>query len=382
MQSLDVASILKRAAEQGGFIRTRYIEKNIPTSISDITVMMFFGDMRSLFVLSSILLKRYREEMKGSKYFILCTWPGYEFLFPYVDEYWVLRDSGILNRFMEDAGGFVNTSHYFGIYQRNLNHFFEEVLEPNVLLPYYDNGLTQEFFDRFKHVKVTLPSVPSAAILGAKFNKDLAKRHGYKVFLYPAIYVQHWAHGKIQHLKSMKDFWVQFAKKLASEGFVPVAYRSQWTHDLSTELPDQCIYLEEPDMFKVLGAMRAVDCTIDVFTSISRLAIAARSPFIQYDERTRHAGIKEYEIDGLCCAETLPREYIYGFPTIIENGNLPLWDNSLFANIINRLSKFLPDLDRDKWPTPSEGTEIVPYDSVRKKKLQRFGTRFVKVERD
>ena len=78
---IDVNSFVKRAAEKSSFNRVRFQESNMPTNISNITVMPFFGDIRSTFILSSMLLHRYKEEKKGSKYFILCSWPGFESYF-------------------------------------------------------------------------------------------------------------------------------------------------------------------------------------------------------------------------------------------------------------------------------------------------------------
>lgn len=381
-ESFSVSSVLQRAADRGGFSRTKYVEKDFPLDMSDITVMVFFGDLRSTFIMSSILLKRYREEMKGSKYFILITWPGYECLFPYVNEYWTIRDKGILRKFQSESNGFYNTSQYTTLYRRNLNHFFEDVVDFAVIEPYYKNGIVQDFWDRFKHVTVTMPSVPSSAILDIRFNKQLAQRQGYKVFIYPSLYVQSWSQGRLTQEKSSKEFWVALAKKMSQEGFIPVVYKNFFTHDISSELTNECIYFEEDDVFKLLGAIRTVGCVLDVFSSFSRLAIAARTPFVACDERLRYSNLKEYEIDGLCCSEDLPREYIYSFSSLAKDGNLDLWNASIFANIITKLNKFLPDMDREAWPLPSPGTEIVPYDKVRKTKLRKFAPRFIKIERD
>ncbi len=92
MNQLPVPQILKNAADKTGFRRVRYSEKKIPTSISNVTVFLFLGDIRSSFILSSLLLRRFREESKGSRYFILCSWPGHEALYPYVDEYWEISE--------------------------------------------------------------------------------------------------------------------------------------------------------------------------------------------------------------------------------------------------------------------------------------------------
>jgi hypothetical protein len=378
---VEVGPILKRAAEKGGFSRIRYIDKDIPDSISDITVVTCFGDLRSIFIASSILLKRYREEMKGSKYLILVSWPGFECLFPYVSEYWTIREEGLCSKFYSGASGLGNGSKFTTTYQRHLNHFFEDVIDiSSIMENYYTNGITQLFWDRFKHVKVTLPSVPSSAILGDKINKELGKRQGYKIFYYPAIYIQTWRQGCSQLLKSPKEFWSNFAKRLCKEGFVPVICKNVFTYDISNEVGDEAIYFTEHNFYKVLGAMRALDCTLDVFSGISRLAIAARSPFVACDERSRYVSTKEYEIDGLCCPDELPREYLYKFAVKVESGDLGLWESGLYVNIIRKLNCLLPDLDRNKLPPASEGTHVVPYEKVRQQKVRRYGTRFIKIE--
>ena len=141
----DTVSILRRAAEKGSFERTRYIESNIPTTFSDITIMTFFGDMRSTFILSSLLLKRYKEEVKGSKYFILLTWPGYESLFPYVDEYWTFADKTVEPRLRSEAVGFENTSSIDILYKKQINHFFDDHVDSSSLKQFYNNGIQQDF---------------------------------------------------------------------------------------------------------------------------------------------------------------------------------------------------------------------------------------------
>ena len=85
-----VADFLSRASDRNGFIRERFEERKIPTDHSSLIIMPFFGDLRSSCILSSLLLQRYREETKGSKYFIFASWPGFQGLYPYVDEYWAI----------------------------------------------------------------------------------------------------------------------------------------------------------------------------------------------------------------------------------------------------------------------------------------------------
>jgi hypothetical protein len=344
--------------------------------------MPFFGDLRSLFVLSSILLKRFREEDRGSKYFILCSWPGFQGLFPYVDEYWGIADEAQAKKLYAGASQFRNKNSLVGSYYRNLNqYFFEDVVIPqDVFHSYYNEGITDEFWNKYRHVKRTLPLVPSSANI-PNFNRELTNRGGFKVFVYPTQYLTAWRFSDVMQNQIGKDFWVSLVKRLINERFVPVIYKGFLTHDLSMDFTDKCVYLAETDASRILAAMRATGCVLDIFSGISRLALAARCPFVSVDEHNRWAALKEYEIDDLC-SQVLPKQYIFSFPTIIEGNGPDTWDFNILNNIMARLHTFMPDLNRDDWPTTGESTEIVPYETVRKKKAKRIGTKLLKVPRD
>ncbi len=88
----DIAGLISKAAEKTGFCREVFDLNNIPTEPSNIMVLTFYGDIRSLFILSSFLLHRYKDQDKPSKYIILCSWPGFSCLFPYVNEYWSIQN--------------------------------------------------------------------------------------------------------------------------------------------------------------------------------------------------------------------------------------------------------------------------------------------------
>ena len=62
---MDVSTILKRASEKAGAVRSRYKDKDVPTSVEGVTILPFFGDRRSSFILSSLLLRRIKEELKS-----------------------------------------------------------------------------------------------------------------------------------------------------------------------------------------------------------------------------------------------------------------------------------------------------------------------------
>jgi hypothetical protein len=377
---MDIISTLARAADKCGFTRNRWVEKDIPTSLSNICAMLFLGDIRSNFILSSMLLKRYREQIKTSKYFILCTWPGYEGLFPYANEVWTIREEGNLKKLFVSARGFENESDVH--FRRELNYWLEDVTGPEPILSFYNDGITKEFWEKFKHIRRYLISVPSSSILGTNFNHQLTSS-GAKILIHPVEYVRSWKHGTLTYLKTPKEFWVKLAEVLIDAKIIPVVYQNFATHDLSTELLNRCVYTTEKDITKLMGIMRTVGCVLDVFSGISRLAVGARAPFVAVDERSRYNSQKEYEIDDLLMDKMHPRKYIFSFPNVLnENNNEIVWKNNFYDVILSTVSKFLSELDREKWPSPTEREEIVLYDNVRKMRINKMGTHFLKVNKD
>ena len=139
---MEVFELLKIASNKCNLTRDRYEEKRIPASMSDICIMPYFGDIPSMAILSSILLNRYREEMKGSKYFILCSWPHMAGLFPYVDEYWSVSMDAMLEMYPE-CERMLNNSARAVKEERNLNYYFSDVVPVRDLVPFYDNGVTK-----------------------------------------------------------------------------------------------------------------------------------------------------------------------------------------------------------------------------------------------
>ena len=377
----NVSEILKDAADTCKLNRVRYSDDNTPTSMSNVCIFPFFGDIRSTVVLSSLILQRYKEEIKNSKYFILCSCPGYEDIFPYVDEYWTIKGETV-RTLMSRATGFDNKSEAHAINVRNLTRFFssDSMITKEDIAEYYSQGITQKFFDSFKHIKCYKPNLPSSVVLGNDFNRLLNEKHGHKVFIEPSIFAYKWKYAFSDPISISKDFWIELTNKLLEAGFVPVIHQTSYTYDLSPEFVDKCIYLTNEKVINILSAMRASGCVLDIFSNISRLAILARCPFLSCDQRTRYAGLKEYEIDDLCASD-LPKGYIFSFPTIIEGDDKKVWNSSLIDGIIQKLNEFLPNLDRSNWPSTNQYNKVVPYSQVRKKKSKRLGARFIKIPR-
>lgn len=358
----SISDYLNRAADRCGFVRERYTERNLPTTHDNLSIMLFFGDMRSQFILSSLLLHRYKKEEHSSKYFILAGHAGHEGIYPYVDEYWGVRDS------IGEGLGFNNSKAIS--YEQQVNRFFSNVFSINDMKKYYQHGLTTQFFEKYKWVVYNLPSAPSPKV---EFNRMLAKKAGYKVFIHPSKTIKTWLNGNEQITACDISFWNDLVKELLAKEYTPVLWRNDSSYDLSI-FGDKCLYCTERNMTDVLGIMRATGCVLDVFNDSARFATMARTPFITCAERHRYNELKEYELDGLCC-QGLPYRYIFSFPTILES------KETLIKLILNKLDEFLPTLDRDKWPTTVASSITVPYTVVRKKKKSRMGVRFLKVQK-
>lgn len=377
---MDSSLFLKNAADKCGFERVKYNSNSVPTSIDpdNVCVLSFFGDMRSMSIASSMLVKRFREELKSSKYFIFCSWPGYENLFPYVDEYWSMSEKSIVKSMYRHTDGMRNSSDLCVRYERNLNHFFVDCSTYRDLYKFYNNGLQQGFFDTFKNIRRYFPSVSSAAILGTQFIRDTGKSQNFKIFIYPNSMARHWKNGKINYIDVDKNFWVALVEDLLIKGFQPVVYLDKCTHDISGDFLDKCLYINDGDVSHILAAMRHIGLVVDFYSGISRLAIMARCPFVAFDERNRYAASKEFEIDDLLASD-IPREYIFGFPTILGHRDNTSWKTNVFDVLTSKLDNFLPNLNRDDWPSTAEVDEVIPYGKVREIKNKKFGSRFIKV---
>lgn len=378
---IEVPDFLNKAAERCGFLRDAYDESKIPTTVSNITVLPFFGDICTSFVLSSLIFKGYRERVKGSKYFIVCSWPGQQVLYPSANEYWSVKDSSLLSGFFSKANGWMNEDSSTLNYIRQLNQFFDGVIDVANLKQYYHLGLGDNYMDVFGKITRSLPLVPSSGILGTEFNRALTGRAGYKIMICPTISVKSWRNHRITNIRTVKFFWLGLIKRLLKEGYTPVVVQNYLTHDLSADLDERCVVFRGYDLSKMLAAMRVVDCVLDIFNDFSKWAILARSPFVSCTERVKYIKSKDFEIDDLTCLDALPKQYIFSFATILESAE-EVWNVSLFDSIITRLNKFVPDINRDKLPTGSELTEEVSYEKVRVRKIKRMGARFIKVQQD
>jgi hypothetical protein len=376
---LDLKEYLDLACKRNGLIRHSYEDKNIPNEFENICVMPFFGDTRHTFLASSLLMRRYREETKGSKYFVLISWPGHQNLFSCADEFWS-PDPSLAKKLLSGVSRFSNKSDAYSLMLTGVLESFRDVSKPEVFNEYHYNGIQQAFWDRYRHVKVWLPQISSHAVLNKEFSREVAAAPGYKVLLLPTLSVDSWKLGRVVQTPVHRDFWIALVKHLKREGFAPVVVRNYNTYDISQDTAADAVHLADPDVNKLTAAMRLCGCVLDVFNGASRYAIAARTPYLCCDERSRYFGSRDYEVDDLCGSK-VPREYVYTFSSICQMP-APYWEPSLFRHVTMKLQEFLPGLDRDRWPLTTETNQIVPYDSVRKIKRKKLGTKLLKIIRD
>lgn len=370
----NVSNFVARAAQECGFERERFVDSKLPSDFDKIVVILFLGDLRSISLMSMLLFNPFVSNVLKDKYVILCSYPGMGGLFPKADEYWSVSDALAIGSLMQNASGFGNVDKKYEALGIQLRRRFFTVLNHEDFASYYNNGLTSNFFDRFKKVERFFPSVPHWR--SGEFNMALSQKGGTGVFLYPTLQGKCWHRSKDFIVKFPKDFWIKLTQQLLDYHYVPVIYQNQSSFDMSPSFGEKCFYCSDRNFQSILAAMRSTGCVLDVFSGISRLAMIARCPFLVVDERQRYVKSKEYEINDLCVTGMYPYRYIFSFPTVVSNGNY----KEVIDQIVNGLQKFSPRL-KTTLPPSSESIEEVPYDLVRQHKAKKLGIHFIKVER-
>lgn len=367
----QVADYIQRAADRTKYKRLSYVERNIPTVTSNVYAIPFYGDISSTFILSSLLLKSYKEK-HPDKYLILCSWPGFQSLFPYVDEYWALEDDSVTKTLAMGANNFYNDGELSTDITQSLIECVN-IISHKEWLELYNCGFTDEYWNTFSHVNRYLPNIPSISKVTDKFRDQILERDGRKILVYPVTKMRSWQRGKSLNLPISKEFWDVLLERLLAEGYLPVVYQSPFTYDMSREFVERCVYVVPSTVEDLLTAMRCIGLVLDVFSGVSRLAIAARTPFLAVDERQRFMAHQDYAVDDLCC-EDMPRQYIFSSSTMLMTGGPQEWNVSVIDNIIKRLENFNPEGD---WGSTTELYGEVSYDSVRQRKIRRMGVTFI-----
>lgn len=363
----NVGDFLRRISDKCGFVREKYSEKDIVTNFSSLQVFSFFGDMRSSFILSTMLL---RKLVKPDKYLILCGFPGMADVFPQAKEFWTIKDEMILTEVFDKSSNFYNNSIKIGNIEKLLGKYFDNVIDKQDVSVYYDNGFTNKFLEDKEEIIYSLPSIPSLKPgISEKFN-----RPGLKAFVQPTRTYKTWAYGKDSSGNIPEEFWIKLVEKLIEKEITPVVLKDYRTHDISRYFASKCIYCTDRRILDILAAMRSCDLVLNIFQDISRYALLARTGFVSCVERHRYRNLREHEIDDLCALE-IPKKYVFSFPSLIEGGQ---W-KSLIDLILKKIEDYFEEFDRSKLPDTSAIDMSLSYAGVREIKTKRMGTRFIKV---
>lgn len=353
----EIAAFMQNTADKLGFRRESFVEKNLPTTPSNLVIVPFFGDLESTFILSAFLARQLKQV---GKYIVIVSWPGFRGLFPYADEFWSVKDELAVRAMADRVQEFSNLSDVYTSLTRNLIQHFGNVLTYEQWLTQYDHGFKSQ------EIKLFLPNVPAS---------NYAAGVSGNIVVYPVKRMRSWQRGLVQYIDIPVEFWNHLIHRL-KENHNPVVYQNMFTYDVSKTFADQCSYISGQDMSKTLAAIKSVGFLLDMHCGVSRLAIAARTPFLAVDEHVRYLEHKVYEVDDLACKT--PRQYIFSFAAALLNTTPKDWDLNIVNQLLQRLKVFLPQLDKDALIETNEIYEDVPFSCVRERKLKKMGVSFIK----
>lgn len=378
---MNTIDFLNNSSEKVGFKREVFLDSNVPTDLDNLLFLPIFCDFKYSFIFSSILLNQYKNKTKNSKYLIVCSYPGFSKFFKEADEYWSLYDFKYFKNLYENSFEFENKSKLYIDILRNFNEHYRNVNNSIIFNDYYINGFKEKFWKEYEPT-ISFPMIPSSAVLGKEFLKLMGENSGYKVFLLPSIYLNSWSEGRNKKVQAQKSFYIDLIKYLKQQNIFPIIWNHPLAYDITNDISNKdCIIINDTDLSKVLSAIRATGCVLDLFNGSSWLAKLARTPCLKFDERTRYFNTKENELSDFTYIET-PTKLILGFMNSIIYGNNKSWENDIFINIKNNIFDFISLLDRDSWTTTSELTRKVNLLNVNNKKTKKFGTRFIKISKE
>ncbi len=359
-------NFLQRAADKLGYNREFFVEKDTPEDMSDVEVLVLYGDIRSLSIFSTLVFNEYKKHSK--KYTIIVSWTGFRFLFPQANEFWSLKSASTNRLLANHANDVTNSSDTLVTTIRGLNYYFEDVNQ-DLALDYYRNGFTSRYFREFGDIHRFLPSLPS---LG-NFELQLKGKKN-KVVVFPVNNINLWRGKRLGKLDVSRDFWIYLVKRLIQEDFTPVLYQNYFTYDLSPNFTDQCVYLPQE---KVLSAIREVDCVLDIFSGISRFAALARCGAVVVDEHQRYIDQKDDQYDALFFKPDC-KSYIYSFPLVVAEDDEQAWKAGFVDNLINKLKEMKTNLSNCELDSCDKIDDIVSASVLQNVASKKFGLKMFK----
>lgn len=360
----EVFDYIQRVVSRCGIKREVYKDSSLPPTVTSVKVIVSFNDYKTDLILSTLVLPRVIDR---NQYTILLSWPGRSGLYNCVNEYWSLNDEMVVG----DVARYIysNKSSKAIDYEKMLLKYFDNVVSASSLIePYYKNGLTKLYFDKFETLDYYLPTVPSVQLPSNHLSKG--KR---MVFLHPSKFVKVWAEGRERYSKIEQSFWEDLTQSLLDKQCLPVLFNDHFSYDLSDKFSHNCICVVEKNILAVLGIMRLCNCVLDVFSGISKYSIIARSPYVFCDERNRYFETCDYVLDDLCGGD-LYKDNLFTFSPLLNTTNRHIIDS-----IVNKIISFIDNILDVPLPSSVECVKTLTYNSVRRTELRRLGSRLLKV---
>lgn len=379
---MNTVEFLEITSQRIKFIRKRYDNQNVPSDLDDLIVVPFFGDIKHTYILSSFLLNNYKR-IKTSKYLILLSYPGFEHVFPYVDEYWQPSDFSQIKQIFLNSNYFENNSNFYLDLLRSLNENFRSIISSSFFKELYCNKFEEKYWDLFgkNDAKVFMPMIPSSAVIQKDLLKEINSRNN-KIFILPSTHVNYWSNGRYRKSLVSKNFYIELIKNLNNNKIFPVIWNNNFSYDLQDEFKDKenCLFINSNNLFEVLPVIRLTGCVLDIFNSLSKFANIARTPSIILEERSKYFLSREYEIDDLVELD-LPGSRTFSFSSYITNGNKNYWDSDIFKCIIRNCEEILPFIDREALPSTVEFNKKINLSIIRKLSNKKMGSKFLKIEK-
>lgn len=362
----ETITILNDAAQYCGLSRIRFNNANVPRDPAEITAVFLPADFRSLSLASS-LLKVVRSQ---SKYAVLCSWPGYQSLFPYFDEYWEINPELSKTLFCKSSG-FATADSKMDKICRGLHYFFSNVINGDDVTDYYRNGFT----NKFGQSKLYLPAVPSGQMLGKEILRSICLNKS--VYLRPSTHLFEWKNNAHIQEPVNRLFWSSLIRYLLNTGFKPIVGHGLGCYDMSGEFTNDCIFLGTSSVDSTMAAMQTAGRVVDFFGGVARLAVLARAPFVAFDEYSRYSQSGDQNLDGTLLKELI-KKYIFLSPTIIRHGEPFRWEEGVFAPLIDNLEDISITTTTAKTISTAESEEIIHLSVGPSVKSIRTGMRIIK----
>lgn len=319
---------LKKASQRTGYVRERYADS---TANSESSVLVFFGDERARFILSSCLLPSRKTD------WIVCSREKEDFFFS-ANEYW--SGGGLQHPIGFNPSSSVSQTCLFDRYFANNVH---------------DAG-------EFKAVNVSdFPEVHFPAV--NKFTKFLPQ--GKKVYVRTGRSTHLWFRGVEVRMALPEKFWETVCGKLKEAGFIPVCHRTPSDHDMSP-LVTGCHHFYGLNGMETWGLMRACGMVADFSQNVCYTAVQARCPCVSLQDRQRYFGMGVNQLESVGELDNF-----FSFPNLVEHGQ---W-GGLIDGMVNRLKgKTWSELG----PVPGG---VVRLEKIPDKKIKKSMTRLIKVKK-